>query len=340
MKATIYDVAKHAGVSIATVSKVINQTGRISTETRAKVERVMEQLDYAPSLVASALTGKQTFTLGLLLPDLANPYFAEIARTVEDHAHELGFSVMICSTDNTLERELRNIALFRQKRVDGIIIATGAKHEEAIKELQKSLPVALISRDIPSIKIDTVLVDDYIGGMMATNHLIEYGHHRIAIIAEDTIIMSSKERIRGYKAAIEAASVPYDAALVKVCSFNVDSVKKLTNELLDEHPDISAIFACNDLIASVVSKVIRERGKLIPSDISLIGFDNTILAEYADPPLTTIAQPIREMGKRVVNLLIQQVQDRKSLQERVVMQPELICRASVAAFKRVVSDQA
>jgi LacI family transcriptional regulator len=338
MKATIYDVAKQAGVSIATVSKVINRKGRISKETRTKVLRIMDELNYKPSVVASALTGKQTYTLGLLLPDLANPFFAEIARNVEDHAHKMGFSVMICSTDNTIEREELNISLFQQKSVDGIILATGVQNGGMIKELQKSLPMALIARDIPTLTIDTVLVDDYIGGSLATNHLIEFGHRQIGIITEDMIVMSSKERTRGYLNALESAGIPHNPELIKIIDFDVQSAKEAAGELIDAHPEMTAIFACNDLFGAAVIKAARERGLSIPGDLSIVGFDNTLLAEIIDPPLTTIAQPIREMGRLVVDLIIRSIQEEDSIKQRIVMLPELVSRASVSGPARVKAE--
>ncbi|WP_163853654.1 LacI family DNA-binding transcriptional regulator [Paenibacillus elgii] len=331
MKATIYDVAKQAGVSIATVSKVINQTGRISEETRAKVNRIMQELNYQPSVVASALTGKQTFTLGLLLPDLANPFFAEIARSVEDRAHELGFSVMICSTDNNLLREERNISLLKQKSVDGIIIATGVRNDAILKDLKKqNFPVALIARDMPSLAIDTVLVDDFIGGHMAASHLIEQGHRQIAVIAEDTLVMSSQERIRGYRFALEEAGIAYNPELVRISDFKVTDAKQVAGEMLDAPQPPTAIFACNDLLATGVIQAVRERGLSVPGDLSVVGFDNTLLATIIDPPLTTVAQPIQEMGQKVVDLIIRIINDKNSTKQRIVMLPELVIRSSVS----------
>ncbi|MDQ0899054.1 LacI family DNA-binding transcriptional regulator [Paenibacillus sp. V4I7] len=165
MKPTIYDVAQTAGMSIATVSKVINETGRISDKTRKHVFSVMEQLNYQPSMVASALTGKSTYTIGFTLPDLANPFFAEIARSVEDLGHEYGFSVFICSTDNDPDKEVKYLSLLTQKRVDGITSATRIQNDQFLKKLiQQNIPMALITGEMPTLAVDTVMVDDYLGG--------------------------------------------------------------------------------------------------------------------------------------------------------------------------------
>ncbi|MDP5274071.1 LacI family DNA-binding transcriptional regulator [Chengkuizengella axinellae] len=327
MKPTIYDIAREAGVSIATVSKVINNTGRIGDKTKQKVMKVMKELDYQPSIVASALTGKRTHTIGLLIPDIANPFFAEIARSVEDMGNELGFSVMMCSTDNNIDKESKYISLLEQKRVDGIIIATGTRNTDVLQNLlKKKLPIALIARDLPSLPVDTVLVDDYMGGYEATSHLISLGHQKISIIAEDLKVMSSKERIRGYRQALEDHGMEYDEEQIHVSDFTIEGGREVAATILAENNPATAIFACNDLLAMGVIQAAREIGVEIPSDLSIIGFDNTILASLCDPPLTTIAQPIQDMGKQVVELLVKEIKQEKQSKQRVVLMPSLEVR--------------
>lgn len=333
MKPTIYDVAEKAGVSIATVSKVINETGRIGEKTRKRVLQVMDELNYRPSVVASALTGKNTYTIGLLLPDLANPFFAEIARSVEDRGHELGYSLVMCSTDNKPDKEGRYLSVLRQKSVDGVILATGIYRDETLRELiDHKIPIALIARDMPHLTVDTVRVDDFVGGYQATHHLLELGHRRIAIIVEDLNVMSSRERLRGYREAHQERGVPVDESLVLVSDFTVEDGKRVTGQLLDRDEPPTAIFACNDLLAIGVIQAARLRGLIIPDDLSIVGFDNTILATIVDPPLTTVAQPIHEMGRQVMDLLIQEIENKKQAKRRVVLLPELIVRQSTAPY--------
>ena len=193
MKATIYDVAKEAGVSIATVSKVINGKGKISEETRGSVLAIMDRMDYQPSVIASALTGKKTFTLGLLVPDISNPFFAEIARAIEDQSQRYGYSVVMCSTDNKDDKVERYIALLLQKSVDGIIIATGIDKINILEQLlSKRIPVVLLAREMPLVAVNTVVVDDYVGGSMAAKHLLELGHKRMAVLGESAKVVSSR----------------------------------------------------------------------------------------------------------------------------------------------------
>ncbi|SDN71917.1 transcriptional regulator, LacI family [Paenibacillus sp. yr247] len=336
MKPTIYDVAQAAGVSIATVSKVINETGRISDKTRKHVFSIMEQLNYQPSMVASALTGKSTYTIGLTLPDLANPFFAEIARSVEDRGHEYGFSVFICSTDNDPDKEVKYLSLLTQKRVDGIISATRIQNDQFLKKLiQQNIPIALITGEMPTLAVDTVMVDDYLGGYQAGNHLVELGHKRISILVEDMDNMSNRERIRGCKQAMANAGLHLDEHFVITGGFTVESGKSaMTNLLLlEERP--TAVFACNDLLAIGAIRAAREHGMQLPADLSVVGFDNTILATLIDPPLTTIGQPIHEIGRQAVDLLVQEIKGEKLLKQRVVLLPELVLRNSSAAIHHI-----
>ena len=327
MKPTIYDIAKLAGVSTATVSKVFNQTGNISEATRSKVMRISRELNYKPSMVASALAGKNTFSLGLLIPDLVNPFFAELARHVEDRAHEQGYNLIICNTDNDLNKETQYIQLLRQKSVDGILVATGVRDDDALKELiNQQMPVALVAREMSVLAASTVLVDDFAGGYSAASYLLELGHRRIGVVAESLTVSSSKARVKGYRLALEEAGLTYEEGLLAVSDFSVEGGKAAAAKLLEEAP--TAIFACNDVLAIGAMQAAKEVGLSIPGDLSIVGFDNTILATITDPPMTTIAQPIRAMGHQVVDLIIREIQEDQVVKQRVVLLPQLIKRGS------------
>lgn len=327
MKPTIYDVASKAGVSIATVSKVINNTGHIGEKTREKVLQIMQELRYQPSIMASALSGKKTYTIGLFIPDLANPFFSEIARSVEDRGHELDFSIVMCSTDYNSEKEAKYISLLKQKSVDGFILASGFKNDEILKEIvNEKIPMALVAQEIPSLAVDSVAVDDFMGGYQVASYLASLGHTRIAVIAEDS--RSSKERIRGYRQALEDHTLEFDESIILVSDFTVEDGKRLSAQLLDEKKPPTAIFACNDLLAIGTIQAAREKGVKIPDELSVVGFDNTILSTATDPPLTTVSQPIQEMGRQVVDLLIQEIEGQKKVKQRVVLSPELVIRDS------------
>lgn len=333
MKVTIYDVAKKANVSISTVSKVLNQTGKIKQETQERVFRAVEELHFQPSVVASALTGKRTFSIGMLVPDLANPFFAEIVKRVEDVGHELGYNLMICSTDNDQQKEQDYISLLRKKSVDGIILATGMRNHALVDELsQSAIPIAILARDIPHLEVDTVLVDDYMGGYLAASHLIELGHRRIAVISEDLTITSSSQRRRGFLKAMEDHELLTEPEWYLISDFSIDDGRKIAGELLRGSDRPSAIFAFNDLLAIGVIQVAKERNIRIPDELSIVGFDNTTFSHMIDPPLTTVAQPIQEMGRHVIELLNEKITSGQSPKSRILLLPELIVRQTTSPF--------
>jgi DNA-binding LacI/PurR family transcriptional regulator len=336
MKATIYDVAREAGVSIAAVSQVINGKGKISKERRNEIFLVMERLNYRPSVIAAALTGKKTFTLGLLVPDISNPFFAEIAHAVEDQGDKLGYSIVICSTHNEDERVERYLTLLQQKSVDGMIIGTGMDNVELLNPLvDKSIPIVSIAREMSSPYVQTVHVGDFAGGKLAAQHLLDLGHTRIAVLAEHLKVSSSRERIRGFREALTGAGLELPEASVKAGGFDLlRDGKRKTMELLQQENRPTALFCCNDLLAIGSLQAAKELGLRVPEDLSIIGFDNTILASVTDPPLTTIAQPIEAMGKLAVDLLIAQLTHPSDAKLTHILEPELVVRKSTGAMAR------
>lgn len=333
MKPTIYDVAREAGVSIAAVSQVINGKGKISEERRQEIMQIMERLNFQPSVIASALTGKKTYTIGLLVPDISNPFFAEIARSVEDQGHQRGYSLVICSTDNKDERVERYLSLLQQKSVDGIIIGTGIDNRELLNPLlAQSIPTILIARDMPSLDLQTVLVDDFNGGAIAARHLIELGHREYAILAENPKVSSSRERIRGFRDALAEAGIEMRDSAIQICREElVKEGKAKAIELLQQAQRPSALFCCNDLLAIGALQAAKELKVKVPRQLSIVGFDNTILASVTDPPLTTVSQPTERMGKLAVDLLLEQLKTKAAVADpRRVLQPELYVRESTA----------
>lgn len=333
MKATIYDVARVAGVSIAAVSQVINGKGKISEERRAAIISVMEKLNYKPSVIAAALTGKKTYTLGLLVPDISNPFFAEIARAVEDQGSIHGYSIVICSTDNRDERGENYLSLLEQKHVDGIIIGTGMGGKEMLEKLlAKSVPIAAIAREMPEYDVETVVINDYEGGRLAARHLIELGHTRMAVLAESAKIPSSQERIRGFRDELATAGLELPNTSVRGSERDlVKDGKRNAASLLeagaDERP--TALFCCNDLLAIGALQGAKELGLRVPDEVSVVGFDNTILASVTDPALTTIAQPTDKLGQIAVDLILGKSEPRQpGASKRTVLAPELIVRQS------------
>src|SRR5690625_3167883 len=251
MSVTIYDVAKKAGVSIATVSKVLNNTGNMREETRKRVIKTIEEMNYKPNLMASALTGKGTQTLGLMVPDISNPFFSTMARNIEDCAHERGMSVIMCSIDDDAEKEKKYIDLLQRKQVDGFIVASNIYNKDILQELIRNrIPVVMLAYDDASFDVSKVSVDDFKGGYEAASHLFSSGHENIAIIAEHT--HSSNLRIYGCRVAFEARGIEDlsdDNIFRTTASISNGKAyfEKIFNRETDEKP--TAIFACNDLLA-------------------------------------------------------------------------------------------
>ncbi|EXX90709.1 transcriptional regulator [Paenibacillus darwinianus] len=302
---------------------------------KAQPERRRKAINHAADRYESA------YTLGLIMPDLTNPFFAEMARYIEERAYEEGFGTIVCSTDNLPERTERSIAMLQHNRVDGVIFATGLVNGEIIAELMATVPVVLLSRDIPTLAIDSVLVDDFLGGRLAVHHLLAKGHRRIAVVAEEKSVTSSTERIRGYRAALEEASMPFRPELVvRIDGYRAEQAAVDVGALLDAHPGITAVFACNDQLAAATIQAANERRIAVPAALSVMGFDNTSRATAVYPPLTTIAQPMREMGRMAVDLLLNKMKEPSSARRKIVMLPELIERSSVSRpLLSVVSEE-
>ncbi|HLI88468.1 MAG TPA: LacI family DNA-binding transcriptional regulator [Ktedonobacteraceae bacterium] len=328
-KTTIYDVAKLAGVSATTVSKVLNGTGRISKATRLRVESVVAELQYTPSIIASALKKNQTFNIGLLIPDITNPFYGELARTIEDEALHQNYSVLICSTDNAPERERKQLELLIRKHLDGIIVATAERSDntEPAKLLERGISVVFIDRVIPNSPYPIVATDHYRGSYLAAEHLIQLGHRRIAILLEPLYLQASLERLQGFAAALKAYAIPFDNSLVYSGGFGAEAGYELARQVLSGATLPTAIFAATDLLAIGALRKLREEGIAVPEQVSLVGYDDIQMARMVSPPLTTIAQPIAALSKQAIALLLS---GRPQTASTTLLPPALIVRSSTA----------
>lgn len=330
MKITIRNVAQEANVSIATVSKVINQTGKISEKTRKKVLVAMEKLNYKPDAAAASLRGKRTKLIGLIVPDISNPFYSEIARSIESRSHEIGLNVMMCNTDNDVKKEMTYLSFLTSQRVDGVVVASAFRSTDLLEEMiNKGVPSVLIASEIPRLSINTVTVDDYKGGYLATSYLLSLGHKKIAIISED--IRSNALRLAAYKEALQEAELPTKDEYIIKTEATIQKGYESAKQLLSLKEKPTAIFACNELLAAGVIQAAKEINLNLPEELSIVGFDNTLLSTITSPTLTTISQPIKEMGIKVVDLLLQEMEESKPYKERLLLSPELIIRQSTAA---------
>jgi len=330
---TIADVARYAGVSVATVSHVMNRTRHVEPETAERVRAAIAALRYSPNSLARSLRRGETKTIGLLLPDNSNPFFASVARQIEDAGFVAGYTVILCNSDGSAEKEERYLSVLMAKQIDGLIFAGSSDHARVFSQLSAAVPAVLLDREIHSVNVDTVLVDHDHGGYLAGRHLVGLGHKRIGVIGGPRDSSSSPARLRGFVRALGEAGVELPADAVVDSDYHFAGGRLAMERLLTQVPDITAVFACNDLMAMGAITALRSRGLRVPDDISMIGFDDIPYAVTTWPPLTTIAQPVEKIGTRAVSLLLERVAEPAAHSRREVLMPVLVERESCAPLR-------
>jgi len=325
------EVAEQAQVSVTTVSHVINDTRPVSDELRAKVTAAMDELGYQPNRLARSLRRGETHTIGMIIPDGVNPFFAEVARGIEDTGFEQGYSVILCNSDGDLQKELQYTNVLNEKQVDGIIfVAAGLSQEHILGLQQRGLPVVVVDREIPGLPVGTVITDNAQGGWLATGHLLSLGHRRIACLSGPHDLTPSAERVTGYRQALEAAGVPVEENLIPRGDFKYESGYNAMRKLFALEKPPSAVFACNDLMAMGAMTAAAESGCRVPDDLSVVGFDDIELASYTIPPLTTVRQPKYEMGAIAARMLLDHMRQDDLTPKRQILATELVVRKSSA----------
>jgi LacI family transcriptional regulator len=325
------DVAERACVSVTTVSHVINETRPVSGELRERVLTAMGELGYQPNRLARSLRRGETHTIGMIVPDSVNPFFAEVARGVEDTSFEEGYSVILCNSDGDLDKELFYTDVLTEKQVDGILFVAAGVSTEHIRSLQTHhMPLVVVDREIPGVAVDSVLTDNARGGWLATRHLLDLGHRRIGCIMGPSDVTPSAERVVGYRQALEEADVPVDESLVLKGDFQYQSGYQAARALLSMDGPPTAIFACNDLMAIGAISAIVEMDRRVPEDLSVVGFDDVHLASFANPPLTTIVQPKYEMGALAATMLLERLDEPDLPPRRRLLDTRLFVRRSTS----------
>ncbi|MGB7116171.1 MAG: LacI family DNA-binding transcriptional regulator [Anaerolineales bacterium] len=327
------DVAQVAGVSVTTVSHVINNTRPVSDELRTRVTEAMQELGYQTNILARSLRKGETLTVGVILPDSANPFFAEVARGVEDTSFMNGYSVILCNTDSNLEKERIYTDVLVKKQVDGILfIAAGLSTENIQSLLDREMPLVIVDRQVPEVNVDCVLTNNRQGGYLAAHHLINLGHRRIGCIVGPENIRSSLERLTGYQEAIHEAGLPFDETLIVKGDFQYESGYEAAQRLLTIGDPPSAIFAFNDLMAVGALSYALEKGYPVPAGLSVVGFDDVRLAVYANPPITTVMQPKYEIGELATQILLERMKNPETYPRQRMLETRLVVRKSTAPF--------
>ena len=332
-RVNIRRVAREAGVSPQTVSRVLNNRPDVAAETRQRVQQVIAQLSYRPSAIARSLSSRRTHTLGLITADFSDYFFTQVIAGSEAEARKHGYRFMLGSTERNPHDEPEYIRLLTEHYVDGILFArpsTEPDNHYLVDLLRDGVPVVTTAYHLPGEPLTVIDVDNVDGGHQASTCLLEHGHRHIALITGPTSWKSVKDRSYGYTLALEAAGISIDPDLAVEGDWSFESGYRAAQELLIRGRPFSAIFAHNDQMAIGALRALREADRRVPEDVSIVGYDDIPAAEYCTPPLTTIRQPMREVGALATRLLIQAIEDSGGPHGEVLLKPELIQRGSSA----------
>lgn len=333
---TIVDVAKEADVSPATVSRVLNNTVLVSSEKQKKVEEAVEKLGYNPNKFARALRKQRSETVGIVVPDVSNPYFATLIRGAETSLHGSGRSVLICDTDSKLEQEGEYISTLLREQVDGVILVSSGKGSQQLKRIrEEGISLVAADRDPPLKGVSKVLADNHKGGIIACNHLVQQGYKKVGFIKGPPGISTAFSRFEGFKEALQQSGQHLDEEYVFQGDFSFEAGRKATKKLLsrlrkDQYP--FGLVAADDLMALGAMREVSQAGISIPQEFGVVGFDNILMAKLVTPSLTTISIPAYQIGEESAKILVEGL--RKKLEgstptiTKKVFDIELISRES------------
>lgn len=337
MKVTIAEVAKKAGVSKSTVSRILNGNYHQNTkETVDKVLRVIKELDYRPNALAQGLKSMKTNMIGIVLSNLNNPFWTRVLEGVEDTCRSNGYSLLICNSNEEEKTEEEHILGLRTRQVDGIIINPTSKNADLYKSIvDQGYPFVAINRKIFELEVNLVAMDNIQGAMDGVDHLIKLGKRTIALfVFPPNNISPRMDRIEGYKRALEKNGIPVSESLIYIIEEKKGAVKEAVKSLLSSKDLPDAIFSTNNIMTLSILEGIKEMGLVVPDDIALLGYDETVWSKHLDPPLTTVHQPAYQMGELAANRLISLI-EKKGEEGPVieVLQPSLIIRESCGEIK-------
>lgn len=332
----LMDVARHAGVGAATVSRVINGGHNVSEKTLAVVRAAIEELGYHPSQAARSLKGARTKTIGLIVPSVADPFFSTAAAAIQTVARRHGSLVLLAASDNLPEREHEQVTTLIQRRIDGLILApSDAADVSMFKHV--GFPVVCFDRPLAGNALPTVLSDSYGGAKAATEHLVRNGYRRILCMGGDAKLFTSRCRVRGHRDVIRAVGLPYYAELEVQ---NHESAREALDRHLKGKNRIDAIFSIKNAITVNAYKLLRERGLRIPDDVALLGFDDFELADALEPPISVVRQPIEGMASRAAELLFECLETGEERHRTFTLEVELVARGSCGEVRTLRSSNA
>jgi len=326
---TLKMVAEKAGVSVNTASRAINNKSDINLETKKRVLQIAKELGYIRNAAAVALRTKKTGTIGVVIADNSNPFYAEVLNGIEVAAREKNYHIILANTQRDYRKEEEAINLLRAKRVDGLLIAPVQDRDDDIKKLiEANIPFVIVGRDFENIEVDAVYNDEVKGGFLATEYLIKKEHKRIALIDGFLYKSPAKGRLEGYKKALNKYKISLDESLISVGDINIEDGYERTKQMLEKELNFTAIFAYNDMMAFGSMQAIKEKGLRIPEDIGLVGYDDIPFSSLMSPALTTIKLKKQELGVESVKLLFSRINGGRKKTKKVMLDVELQIRKS------------
>lgn len=339
MRSTLKDVAEATGFSVSSVSLVLNgRPNRISKESREKILLAARALDYHPNQAAVSLITHRSNTIGLIIPDITNMFFAQLAKGAETRSSELGYCLVLCNTNDDPEKDMEYLNVLLDRGADGILLVsayrpgTESSGSTPSEKLLQEKPVVLVDRNaerlVDSGRFSGVFSDNELGGYLATKHLLSLGHRKIGCITGPMGAVSSRNRLFGYIRALQEADLTFDGSLVREGNYHIDTGAEFGRQLIDD--GVTAIFACNDMMAYGVYRAAIEKGVDIPGKLSVVGYDDLPFSEIAEPPLTSVSQSAYEMGVEAVDKMIIRIKHPEEPTRIVTMEPGLIVRKSTA----------
>ncbi|PKM18071.1 MAG: LacI family transcriptional regulator [Gammaproteobacteria bacterium HGW-Gammaproteobacteria-15] len=331
--ATIYQVSELAGVSLATVSRVMNNNARVSENTRNKVLAAMEQLGYRPNSIAQSLASNRSNSVGILVSELHGPFYGEMLSGIENECRAAGKHVIIAAGHSEEASEKDGIEFLISRSCDALILHVEAVSDEyLIKLANGNMPIVLINRFIPQLADNCISLDNELGGYLATKQLLQQGHTQLAYMAGPMWKSDAKDRYHGHLRAMAEHGLSFNPALLAEGDFQDSSGSACMQQLLAKGLPFSALVCANDEMAAGAMEVARAHGLNVPQDLSIVGFDNLILARYIYPKLTTIDYPIGEMGRMAARWVLKNIYQQQALQLKNIFQPVLVCRDSASAI--------
>jgi LacI family transcriptional regulator len=328
-RATLKEVGKLAGVTAATVSNVLNGTRYVSDEVKSQVFSAIEALNYQPNIVAKSLRVQESRLIGLLVSDIANPFFSTVVRGIENELSDNKYNVLLCNTDSSIEKERKYLEVLIGKRVDGLIVSSAGNSGDYFRSLEKTgVPIVFLNRCPDFMKSDVIMTNNVKGAYSATEHLIQHGYSKIAIITGPLSISTGKDRLTGYKRALEDYGTQEHEHLIKEGNFTIQSGYEKMKELMEQEQKPDAVFISNNFMTLGAYKYLKKAGISIPNQVAVVGYDDPEWADIVDPPITSIRQPAYELGIQAAKLILANMKENQTKREIMYMDASLVVRES------------